>query len=115
MTPQNIARVAHEANRAYCTVLGDASQLPWESAPDWQQQSAINGVNFHLANPGSLPSASHENWLKEKLEQGWTYGPVKDPDKKIHPCIMPYDGLPLVQQIKDALFIAIVHALERTK
>ena len=25
-----VARVAHEVNRAYCAALGDASQLQWE-------------------------------------------------------------------------------------
>lgn len=108
-----IASVCHEANRAYCLALGDTSQLPWTDAPEWQRVSAINGVQFHLDNPGSSPSASHENWLREKQATGWTYGPVKDVDAKTHPCYMPYDELPEAQRRKDALFIAIVTALTR--
>ena len=30
------ARASHEANRAYCLAIGDASLAPWEQAPDWQ-------------------------------------------------------------------------------
>lgn len=111
----SIAQVAHEANRAYCLTLGDTSQLPWYDAPDWQRESAIKGVAFHLAEHAAgrtpSPSASHDSWLAEKRAAGWTYGPVKNPDAKQHPCFVPYDELPLEQQKKDALFGAIVNAL----
>lgn len=107
-----VARVCHEANRAYCMALGDHTQLHWEEAPDWQRQSAINGVRFHRANPDSRPESSHESWLKEKIEAGWKYGPVKDAEKKEHPCCVPYDQLPEEQRRKDSLFIAIVRAMD---
>ena len=111
MTTEQIAIVCHEANRAYCATLGDNSQPAWADAPEWQRTSAVNGVRFHLANPDAAPSHSHEEWLKEKEATGWKYGPVKDPDKKEHPCFVPYDQLPAEQQAKDALFIAVVKAL----
>ena len=44
MTKQDIAKVAHEINLAYCESIGDNSQPTWELAPDWQKSSAINGV-----------------------------------------------------------------------
>lgn len=42
---------------------------------------------------------------------GWKYGPVKDPERKEHPCFVPYDGLPPEQRAKDYLFRAVVHQL----
>lgn len=111
ITPELIAIVCHEANRAYCATIGDLSQPVWAEAPQWQRDSAINGVQFHIDNPDALPSASHENWLREKMEDGWVYGMKKDPDAKTHPCLVPYDALDEEQQIKDTLFIAIVRAL----
>lgn len=112
MTVENVAAVAHAANRAFCVELYDTSQPVWEYAPDWQRTSAINGVKFHLANPNAKPSHSHEEWLKEKEATGWKFGPVKDADKKEHPCMVPYDQLPEDQKAKDALFIGVVHALQ---
>ena len=110
-----IAKVTHEANRAYCQALGDDSQAAWEDAPEWQRESAINGVKFHLANPSAGPEQSHEAWLAEKEAAGWKYGPVKDPEAKEHPCFAPYNELPVEQRAKDyifrAIFRAIVHAL----
>lgn len=107
MHPEAIAQICHEANRAYCRTLGDESQPPWESAPEWQRQSAINGVKFHIAHPKAGACASHESWLKEKEETGWKWGPVKDPAKKEHPCMVPYEELPLEQRRKDYIFCGI--------
>jgi hypothetical protein len=56
-------------------------------------------------------SASHENWMKEKEADGWKYGTIKDPEKKEHPCIVPFEQLPKEQQFKDHLFRGIVHAM----
>lgn len=107
----NIARIAHEVNRAYCRALGDFSQLRWAEAPQWQRDSAINGVKFILANPAAGPEDSHKSWMKQKAEEGWTYSLVKNPDRKEHPCMVPYDQLPLEQRVKDHLFQAVVKAM----
>lgn len=106
-----IARVAHEANRAYCATLGDCSQAAFDDAPEWQIQSAMRGVMFHADNPDAKPCDSHNSWLAEKTADGWKWGPVKDADKKEHPCFVPYEELPIEQQKKDALFIGVVRAL----
>lgn len=108
---KDIARVAHEANRAYCASIGDNSQLPWDEAPDWQRQSAMAGVMAIKADPRRTPEQSHEGWLEHKRAEGWRWGPVKDPDKKEHPCFCPYNELAEDQRVKDHLFTAVVKAL----
>lgn len=110
MNIEAIARICHEANRAYCAALGDHSQPAWESAPDWQRQSAMTGVRFTMDNPDAPPSASHDSWLAEKERDGWKFGEVKDPEAKTHPCFVPYDALPVEQKAKDYIFQAIVRA-----
>lgn len=107
---EDVARLAHEVNRAYCQALGDDSQPPWELAPQWQKDSAMLGVALHLDNPNAGPQASHESWGAQKIADGWKYGPVKDPERKEHPCLVPFDQLPREQQAKDFLFRGVVHA-----
>lgn len=108
-----IARVCHEANRAYCQALGDDSQPAWEDAPDWQRESARMGVDLHLMGEFG-PEASHISWMNQKLNDGWKYGPMKDADKKEHPCLVPFAELPREQQAKDFIFRAVVHAMRQT-
>jgi hypothetical protein len=115
MTIPEIAKICHEVNRAYCAAIGDNSQLPWEEALEWQKESAESGVRFHIVNPDSTPADSHINWWKQKIADGWKYGPVKDAEKKEHPCMVAYSELPLEQRVKDHLFIAVVRSCEVTK
>lgn len=112
MTQEQVAQVAHEVNKAYCESIGDFSQPSWEDAPDWQKSSAINGVNMHLENPNATPEDSHASWLNRKEEEGWKYGPVKNPETKEHPCFVPYDQLPASQKSKDYLFRQVIHSLK---
>lgn len=76
-----------------------------------QRESCRKGVEFCIANPDAPPSANHDSWLNEKRAAGWTYGPVKDPEKKEHPCFVPYAELPTEQKAKDHIFKAIVASL----
>jgi hypothetical protein len=111
LSVQDIARVAHTVNKRYCEAVGDHSQLDWEKAPSWQRSSAISGVELHLRDPDTTAEGSHKEWLRHKLSQGWVWGPNKDPDKKEHPCIVPYEKLPQEQKVKDHLFKAVIEAL----
>jgi hypothetical protein len=111
MEVEKIAKICHEANRAYCEALGDNTQPHWELAPQWQKDSAMAGVKLHAEKPDTTPEGSHESWLAQKIADGWVYGPKKDPVLKEHPCIVPYCNLPKEQQTKDSLFSAIVKAL----
>lgn len=108
---ESVARVCHEANRAYCLSIGDASQAPWDEAPDWQKASALNGVKFVIDHPQCVPSDSHAEWMKQKWKDGWKYGPVKDEIKKEHPCMVAYEDLPGPQISKDYIFLGICRSM----
>ena len=36
----------------------------------------------------------HDVWAAGRIAEGWTYGEVKDADKKTTPLLIPYDELP---------------------
>lgn len=111
LTVEQIAIVCHEANRAYCKVIGDNPQPSWEDAPQWQKDSVISGTLYRLHNRYGSGEETHNKWMNDKLEDGWTYGPVKDAVAKTHPCLVPYEKLPIEQQAKDYLFSYVVSAL----
>lgn len=108
-----IARVCHEANRAYALETGEDPSTVWpgwDEAPDEIHASALEGVAKALA--GATPEQLHESWCAAKLVAGWTFGTVRDNAAKRHPCLVPYEELPEAQRRKDALFSAIVGALK---
>jgi len=111
LSDEQVARVCHEVNRAYCAALGDHSQVAWEDAPEWQRASARMGVDLHRTLPDAGPEASHLAWKNQKLSEGWVYGAFKDADLKQHPCLVPFLQLDPAQQAKDFIFKAIVNAL----
>ena len=112
MNHDQIARVCHQVNKAYCESQGDLSQPDWEDAPEWQRASARMGVELHMTGDHG-PEASHASWMAQKVAEGWVYGAFKDPENKRHHCIVPFAALPREQQAKDYIFRAVVHALAK--
>lgn len=113
LTLGEVARVCHEANRALQFITQDPAPSPgWDEAPEWQRKSAVAGVRAAL--DGITPEQQHVAWCQDKVAAGWVYGPVKDAERKTHHCLVPYAELPPEQQAKDAVFVAIVRALDET-
>lgn len=112
MTITDIARVCHEVNRAYCQSIGDLTQVAWIMAPLWQQNSAIQDVQYRLQNPKAGPADMHDAWCAAKVSEDWKHGPIKHLENKKHPCLVPYNELPAEQRVKDYLFMAVVESLK---
>ena len=43
----------------------------------------------------------HDIWAKNRIAQGWTYGPQRDDDKKQNPCLVEYEELPESEKLYD--------------
>ena len=43
----------------------------------------------------------HEVWAQNRIREGWTYGPVRDDQKRQTPCLVPYDQLPEEEKAYD--------------
>ncbi len=41
-----------------------------------------------------LARNSHDVWAKQRLSEGWRFGPRRDDQAKEHPCLVPYEQLP---------------------
>lgn len=106
-----IARVVHEAIRAYQVAHGETPTEGWDEAEPWQRQVTIAGVRFRAAHPTATAQELHEAWASELRSLGWTLGPYKDARAKTHPSLVPFSELPVRERRKDDLFAAIVGAL----
>jgi len=41
-----------------------------------------------------LAKNAHDIWARQRLADGWNYGPHRDDAAKEHPCLVPYENLP---------------------
>lgn len=104
-----VARICHEANRAYCLLTGDPALPPWDELEESYRDSNRNGVIGVIA--GDTPEQTHSAWMMERFTQGWVLGAPLDRECKVHPNLVPYDQLPDAQRRKDTLFLNIVEAV----
>ncbi len=69
-----------------------------------------------------LAENTHDNWARQRLAQGWTYGPVRDDARRQHPDLVPYASLPDTEKEYDRLtaletlkaIIALGYRIQRT-
>lgn len=109
---ESIAAVCHAAMAQLKLELGETPLLPaWDDAPQEVRDSTLASVRDTLANPNKTPEQEHRRWYEEKYAAGWRYGPIRTDAVKLHPCMLPYENLPVEQQAKDALMRSITLAL----
>lgn len=112
MNAEQIARVCHEVNRAYCRSIGDDTQVPWSDAPPDIKASAISGVESQLKKP-LTPEERWAEWAAYKRGQGWKYGPTKNAATKEHPDLVgSYAEVNVSAKPKDFIFNAVVDSLK---
>lgn len=110
MLNSEIAKVAYELNRAYCSAIGETVGPAWDDAEMEDRLALSQAVNFHRHSTLSF-AESHELWMKHKIEAGWQWGANKDTRHKLHPCLVHWNALPQSQRLKDVLFTTIVKLL----
>jgi RyR domain len=106
---EKIAKVCHEAHRAWSEANGDQSNVAWEAADEPERSFAIDAVKQVLA--GAEAPQVHESWRSLKLANGWTYGPTKDPVAKTTPHLVPFDLLPDLKKRDNDLLVAVARTL----
>ena len=108
------------------TVTQNPSMRPWEDLPETLRDSAraqaadipnkLEALGYELAPSFGLPPSSivisdeqatafsareHERWMQEKRRGGWTYGPTRDDDRKLHPFMIAWGELSIEEKEKD--------------
>jgi hypothetical protein len=106
----DIAQIVHDTHCRYCHHIGDKTQVLWADAPEWQKISTVMGVNAVLDNPDITPEQLHAKWVETRAEYGWVYAPLKNVERKEHPCMVDYSKLDVNQKQKDWMFHAVVRA-----
>jgi hypothetical protein len=40
-----------------------------------------------------LAKNAHENWARQRMDEGWRWGPNRDDERKLHPSLVAYEQL----------------------
>lgn len=56
-----------------------------------------------LALTEQIAENVHENWAAARIAEGWRYGPCRDDEKKLTPCLVPYSELPEAEKEYDRI------------
>ena len=57
------------------------------------REKDIEVTDFDAEELETMAIYEHELWAKERIQNGWTYGPVKDTVKLTTPYLVPYEEL----------------------
>ena len=65
--------------------------MGWEMRPEESKGEKVREIPDEIVE--ILAVLEHDDWMRERLGNGWTYGETKDEEKKISPYLVPYDEL----------------------
>jgi hypothetical protein len=130
-----LARSVHEDYVRQRSHLGEAMEddltlVPWDQLPEKIKDSnrrfadhicikleAVNciltpltdwdatGFRFMDREIDLMARMEHERWFEERTLESWSYGDVKDENRKTHPSLVPWEDLPKAEQEKNRNFI----------
>jgi hypothetical protein len=130
-THELVARAIHEEylelqKNAGSTPETNPSMRPWEELPRRLKESNLRQaediwktlhmiqctIGFYSSGREPLfvftdreieflAEKEHELWVGERVRKGWKYGKIRDDQRKIHDCIVPWDELSEEQRQKD--------------
>ena len=49
----------------------------------------------------------HESWMSGYFKMGWRYGERYEPERRLHPDLVPYSELGQLERDKDTVFVAL--------
>lgn len=106
-----VAKECHIANNALMVSNGEI-----ENPVDWNELDT-HTKNINLASvlkiydyPNLTAEDIHDEWMLNKIDDGWVYGEVKDVERKTHPLICDFDSMNDIDKMKDQIFIDKVNS-----
>jgi RyR domain len=75
--------------------------MTYQPRPVATDKVALPHELVHLSE--RLAENAHDIWAKQRLAEGWQWGPHREDEQKQHPCLVPYAALPEGEKEYDRL------------
>jgi len=111
LTNDDIAQISYETARAWSRVTGGERLPSWGSLSDREKRRAISDAERLRPPPEATLAEWHAARVAEMKADKWVYGEKKDTDRKVHPCLVPFEDLPRSEIVKIGLFIKLTRSL----
>jgi hypothetical protein len=108
---EHMASVCHEAYRQYSATRQRYVVLPWSVTAKDKRDDEVAAVRYLTLHPNATPQHMHDHLGREKMKDGWKYGPEKSDINKTDPFLCAFEKLPEEQRTKARLFVAVTRAL----
>ena len=56
----------------------------------------------------TMARIEHDRWCWERRLSGWTYSDIRDNNRKLHNCLVPYDELDEAEKEKDRIMVRLI-------
>ena len=108
-----MVEVAKECHIANNNLMVANSEIPnpvdWNDLDTHTKHMNIESVKKIYDNPNITAKDIHDEWMKNKIKDGWKYGDVKDANLKTHHLIIDFDQMNDIDKMKDQIFIDVVN------
>ena len=107
---ENTAKWIYEATREEAN-WSNRPIVPesWEQRDEKFRKQFVDIIKKYLSMEKlPTPEEAHDSWMDAYFKMGWTYGEVRDMEKKTHPDLLPFNELGQAERDKDAIFLAFV-------
>lgn len=106
----NIAKECHLKNNELMLMNGEVPLTDdWYGLDDHTKNMSIKSVIKILNNPEITAKDLHDEWISNKIKDGWIYGEEKNLELKTHPSIIDFESLNDIDKLKDQYFIDVVN------
>lgn len=112
MEIEQISKTTHEVHLSYCRSMGIDTQGKWEEISEAHKNGIISSVKGILLGEISTKVESHNNFINNKIKDGWKWGEYYCKNKKTNPRLVVYQLLSLEDKVKESLFFDCVSSFK---
>lgn len=87
----------------------------WEDRGQAFREQFIRVLKKYFEEELPTPEEAHDSWMDAYIKMGWKYGAMRDPVRRTHPDMVPFDDLPKDERDKDAIFLSFVFLAKKLK